>query len=73
MSWAGRCLELRKGERKIVALHFPYRKKVGLGIYLPDTNTIAKMATFNNEKSAELFMEYLAEFVEAERIEDETE
>ena len=61
--------EVSKGEMKIFAMHFPYRKKIGLGVYIEDKNWYAKVATFNNEKSAELFMEYLAQFVGAERKE----
>ena len=59
--------EISKGRMKIFAMHFPYRKKIGLGIYDYHSNVFAKVATFNNEESAELFMEYLALFVGAER------
>lgn len=62
--------EISKGNMKIVAMDFPYRKKKGLGIYLAEENVLAKVATFNNDKSAELFMEYLAKFVGAERKEE---
>jgi len=64
-------LELSKGDMKIFAMHFPYRKKVGLGIYLRDKNWHVKVATFNNDESAEIFMEYLAMFCGAERVSDE--
>ena len=50
---------------KILAMDFPYRKKKGLGIYDYHNNTYVKVATFNNEESAECFMKYLAKFVEA--------
>lgn len=63
--------EISKGEMKIFATYFPYRKKLCLGIYDCNRNVHVKVATFNNEKSAELFMEYLALFVGAERKEDE--
>lgn len=63
-------IEISTGNMKIFSMHFPYRKKIGLGIYLEDGNRYAKVATFNNEKSAELFMEYLAMFVGAEREEE---
>ena len=62
--------EISKGLMKVVAMDFPYRKKKGLGIYLCDRNQYVKIATFNNDKSAELFMEYLAMFVGAERKEE---
>ena len=54
----------------ISCMTFPYRKKKGLGIYDAHSNTWYKVATFNNEESAEDFMEYLARFVEAERKEE---
>lgn len=54
----------------IASMTFPYRKKRGLGIYDRHTNTWLKVATFNNEESAEDFMEYLAKFVHAERKEE---
>ena len=60
--------EISKGRMKIVSMHFPYRKKIGLGLYDYHTNSFAKVATFNNEKSAEYFMEYLALFVGAKRV-----
>ena len=50
-------------------MEFPYRKKLGLGIHDIHDNSICKVATFNNEESAEEFMEYLAKFVGAERKE----
>lgn len=50
---------------QISAMEFPYRKKKGLGIYDEHTNTWYKVATFNNDESAEDFMEYLARFVGA--------
>lgn len=62
--------EISKGDMKIVAMDFPYRKKKGLGIYLSEGNALAKVATFNNEKSAELFMEYLAKFTGAVKVEE---
>lgn len=58
-------LMIKKGRMKIVATHFPYRKKVGLGIYDYHHNIWAKVATFNNDKCAEDFMDYLATFVGA--------
>lgn len=54
-----------KGRMQISALEFPYRKKKCLGIYDEHTNTWYKVATFNNDESAEDFMEYLARFVGA--------
>lgn len=54
------CIE--KGRMKIAAMPFPYRKKKCLGIYDEHTNTWYKVATFNNDESAEDFMEYLARF-----------
>ena len=58
-------IEISKGRMKILAMDFPYRKKKGLGIYDYHNNTYVKVATFNNEESAECFMKYLAKFVEA--------
>ena len=59
-----------KDRMKIVATHFPYRKKIGLGIYDYHNNILAKVATFNNDECAEDFMDYLAKFVGA-KYEDE--
>lgn len=59
-------IEISKNGMKIICTEFPYRKKLGLGIAV-EPNGIAKCATFNNEESAEEFMEYLAKFVGAER------
>ena len=64
------CTEISKGRLKIFAMHFPCRKKIGLGIYDYRKNICYKVATFNNDKTAELFMEYLAVFVGAERKEE---
>lgn len=52
------------GRMKICAMSFPYRKKKSLGIYDDETNTFYKVATFNNEESAQDFMKYLAKFCE---------
>lgn len=52
------------GQMKICAMDFPYRKKKCLGIYDEHTNTWYKVATFNNEESAQDFMKYLAKFCE---------
>lgn len=62
--------EISKGRMKILAMHFPYRKKVCLGIYDYHSNAFIKVATFNNDESAEVFMKYLALFVGAERKEE---
>lgn len=64
------CVGISKGRMKIVAMGFPYRKKKGLGIYIAEENAFAKVATFNNDESAELFIEYLVKFVGAERKEE---
>lgn len=61
-------IEISKGQKKIVSMNFPYRKKKGLGIYDYHRNAYCKVATFNDDESAEIFMEYLAKFVGAERI-----
>ncbi len=52
------------GRMKICAMDFPYRKKKALGIYDDEVNTFYKVATFNNEESAQDFMKYLAKFCE---------
>lgn len=57
---------IAKGRMEIAAMSFPYRKKKSLGIYDEHTNTWYKVATFNNDESAEHFMEYLARFCGAE-------
>ena len=62
--------EISKGRMKILAMDFPYRKKKGLGVYDYHSNVYVKVATFNNEASAEYFMNYLAKFVGAERKEE---
>lgn len=62
--------EISKGRMKILSMDFPYRKKKGLGVYDYHINAYVKVATFNNEESAEYFMEYLAKFVGAERKEE---
>lgn len=56
---------IANGRLQISAMDFPYRKKKCLGIYDEHTNTWYKVATFNNDESAEDFMEYLARFVGA--------
>lgn len=61
--------EISCGRMRIASMDFPYRKKKGLGIYDEHTNTWYKVATFNNDESADDFMEYLARFVGAERKE----
>lgn len=61
--------EISKGRMKILSMDFPYRKKKGLGVYDYHSNVYVIVATFNNEESAEYFMEYLAQFVGAERNE----
>ena len=64
---------IKKDRMKIVAMHFPYRKKIGLGIYDYHHNILAKVATFNNDECAEDFMDYLAMFVGAKREDEATE
>ena len=60
-----------KGRMRIVAMHSPYRKKLGLFIYDEHSNTYCKVATFNNDESAQTFIEYLARFVNAKmEVED---
>lgn len=51
--------------QKIAMMHFPYRKKVCLGMYDEHNNIWHKVATFNNDDAADDFMEYLARFVGA--------
>ena len=58
-----------KDRMKIVATHFPYRKKIGLGIYDYHNNIWSRVATFNNDECAEDFMDYLATFVGARKDE----
>ena len=63
----------RSGSRmKIVSMHFPYRKKKCLAIYDIHDNSYVKVATFNNDHSADEFMEYLAKFCGADHWETET-
>ena len=62
-------IENSRGQ-KIYAMNFPYRKKQGIGIYDRHRNAILKVATFNDDESAEIFMRYLAEFVGAREVEE---
>lgn len=63
-------IAISKGLMKIIVMDFPYRKKKGLGVYDYHSNAYVKVATFNNEESAECFMEYLAKFVGARMDKD---
>lgn len=43
----------------ITIMNMPYRKKKCLAIYFADKNEYVKFATFNNDKSAEIFQEII--------------
>jgi len=63
----------KSGSRmKIVSMHFQYRKKKCLAIYDIHNNSYVKVATFNNDYSADEFMEYLAKFCGIDHWETET-
>ena len=50
-------------------MNMPYRKKPCLTI--KDGNTYTKVASFNNQESAVLFMDYVAEMFSVPRKEEE--
>ena len=56
----------KKNGVSIVACNMPYRKKACLCIQRK--NSICKYATFNNDTSAKVFMDILADFIGAEKI-----
>ena len=51
---------------KMCVMHFLYRKKLCLGIYDKSENAYVKVATFNNEKAAEYFMEFFERFAQSQ-------
>lgn len=54
------------GKKKIYCMSMDYRKKPCLAIF-QEPNCVVKVGSFNNEESAKLFMNYLAEMMNAER------
>lgn len=48
-----------KGDKGFVSMHMPARKKPCLAV--KEGNVFTKVASFNNEESAELFMNFVAE------------
>lgn len=57
------------GKKKIYSMRMQYRKKPCLAIF-EEPNSIVKVASFNNEESAELFMNYIADMMNAKREEE---
>ena len=60
---------IRIGNKAIHPMEMPYRKKPCLAIF-EEPNRYTKVATFNNEESARIFMEYLYEMFEDARGEE---
>lgn len=58
-------LSIAKGDKKFGMTHFPYRKKPCL--YIQEKNVLTKVASFNNPESAELFMDFVADFFNVPR------
>lgn len=58
-----------KGEMKICAGYLPMYKKPCLYMYT-SKHSIRKVATFNDHESAQAFMDYLADMINARREED---
>ena len=54
---------IRIGNKAIHPMEMPYRKKPCLAIF-EEPNRYTKVATFNNEESARIFMEYLYKMFE---------
>ena len=55
-------ITIRMNGVKFYIGYFPYRKKICLGVWV-DECTLVKLATFNNEYSAGVFLEKLHEFL----------
>lgn len=55
-------ITIRMNGEKFYIGYFPYRKKVCLGVW-EDECTLVKLATFNNEHSAGVFLERLQAFL----------
>ena len=51
-----------KGRMEIISMNMPYRKKKCLAIYDYHRNAYVKVASFNNDCSADEFIEYLISF-----------
>lgn len=50
-----------KGDKVITDMSMPCRKKKCLAVYRAKDNAYVKVATFNNDKAAEYFMNYLCD------------
>ena len=55
-------ITIRMNGVKFYIGYFPYRKKICLGVW-EDECTLVKLATFNNENSAGVFLEKLQELL----------
>ena len=55
-------ITIRMNGVKFYIGYFPYRKKICLGVWV-DECTLVKLATFNNEHSAGVFLEKLQELL----------
>lgn len=54
-----------KGDKGFGTMEMPYRKKPCLAI--KEGNCYTKVASFNNEESAEKFMDFVADFFNVKR------
>lgn len=60
-------LKIEKGEKGFGMMGMPYRKKPCLVI--KEGNVYTKVASFNDEQSAEVFMDFVADFFNVKRRE----
>lgn len=57
-----------KGDKGFGVMGMPYRKKPCLAVR--EGNAYTKVASFNNEQSAEIFMDFVADFFDVKRKEE---
>ena len=57
-----------KGEKGFGVTGMPYRKKPCLAVR--EGSALIKVASFNNEESAEIFMDFVAEMFNVKRLEE---
>lgn len=60
-------LKIEKGDKAFGVMGMPYRKKPCLTII--EGNVYTKVASFNDEQSAEKFMDFVADFFNVKRRE----
>ena len=56
---------ITRGEKGFGVMGMPYRKKPCLAI--KEGNVCTKVASFNDEQSAEIFMDFVADFFKVKR------